>query len=95
MLEGLLLRKNYGQVVYIGDGRGDFCPCTRLGPGDLILSRSSYPDATPCSLTRLLAAEGAIIDKQVLLDTRDLVIVKFITLSIRCFVTSFDTTISR
>ncbi len=41
--------------------RGDFCPCTRLGPTDAILARSNYPDGCPASLLQLLAAESADI----------------------------------
>lgn len=42
MLEGLLLEKKYDSVTYVGDGRGDYCPCTKMGPMDIILARASY-----------------------------------------------------
>lgn len=61
VLEGLLLQHNYQQVVYLGDGRGDYCPCTRLGPNDCILARQRYPDGSPCALPKLLADQGASI----------------------------------
>lgn len=61
VLEDLLLQHNYQQVVYLGDGRGDYCPCTRLGPNDCILARQSYPDGSPCALAKLLADQGASI----------------------------------
>lgn len=47
--------------MYLGDGRGDYCPCTRLGPGDCILARQSYPDGSACALPKLLADQGAVI----------------------------------
>lgn len=42
MLEGLLLGNKYGSVTYVGDGGGDYCPCTKIGPMDTILARASY-----------------------------------------------------
>ena len=59
MVEELLLQQNYQRVIYLGDGRGDHCPCTRLGPSDHILARHSYPDGSPCALLRLLTGQGA------------------------------------
>lgn len=47
--------------MYLGDGRGDLCPCTRLGPTDVILARTHYPDGKAASLLQLLAAESASI----------------------------------
>ena len=58
VLEDLLLQHNYQRVVYLGDGKGDHCPCTRLGPNDCILARRSYPDGSPCALAKLLADQG-------------------------------------
>lgn len=58
MIEELLLQHNYCQIVYLGDGRGDYCPCTRLGPNDHILARQNYPDGTECSLLQLLTEQG-------------------------------------
>ena len=63
VLEDLLLQRNYQQVVYLGDGRGDHCPCTRLGPNDSILARCNYPDGTPCALLQLLADQGAALQE--------------------------------
>lgn len=48
-------------MVYLGDGRGDYCPCTKLGPDDCILARQSYPDKRACALPKLLADQGAAI----------------------------------
>lgn len=47
ILERLLLEGSYTHVVYIGDGRNDLCPCTRLGPGDAILARSQVLPRPP------------------------------------------------
>ena len=58
VIEELLLQHNYLQVIYLGDGRGDYCPCTRLGPNDHILARQNYPDGSECSLLRLLTEQG-------------------------------------
>ena len=57
-MEDLLLQRNYQRVVYLGDGRGDFCPCTKLGPSDHVLARQHYPDGTACALPQLLAEQG-------------------------------------
>lgn len=43
VIERILLQRNYTKVVYLGDGAGDFCPSTRLGPHDSVLSRELYP----------------------------------------------------
>ena len=61
MLEDLLLERNYHQVVYLGDGKGDFCPCSRLGPSDSILARQTYPDGSACALLKLLLDSGGPI----------------------------------
>lgn len=58
VVEELLLQRNYQRGVYLGDGRGDFCPCTKLGPRDHILARQQYPDGTACALPQLLAQQG-------------------------------------
>ena len=58
VMEDLLLHRNYHRVIYLGDGRGDYCPCTRLGPNDHILARQNYPDGTACSLHKLIAGQG-------------------------------------
>lgn len=31
------------RVVYVGDGKGDFCPACRLEPSDLVLCRRDWP----------------------------------------------------
>ncbi|KAK9814809.1 hypothetical protein WJX72_011889 [[Myrmecia] bisecta] len=64
VLEKLLLEQTYSRVVYLGDGGGDFCPCTRLGPDDVILARTAYPDGSACSLLRLLTAQAATVDTE-------------------------------
>src|SRR6476646_9827687 len=61
ILERVLLAEQPTKVVYLGDGRGDFCACTRLGPSDAILARAVYPDGRPAALLQLLAAEAATI----------------------------------
>jgi hypothetical protein len=48
ILEGLLMQSVYDRVIYVGDGRNDFCPCTRLGPSDHILARTEV--WSPCVL---------------------------------------------
>lgn len=61
VIEELLLQHNYRQIIYLGDGRGDYCPCTRLGPNDHILARQNYPDGSECSLLQLLMEQGVPI----------------------------------
>ncbi|GMH38066.1 hypothetical protein BSKO_05950 [Bryopsis sp. KO-2023] len=43
IMEGLLLGQKYDSVIYVGDGGGDYCPSTKLGPSDFVLARTSYP----------------------------------------------------
>lgn len=43
VLEGFLKENPYEMVVYVGDGQGDFCACTCLGPNDVIFARKDYP----------------------------------------------------
>lgn len=50
----------YGRVVYVGDGRGDYCPTVELlhsGLPSLVLARSQYPDGVPCALWVKLRGE--------------------------------------
>ena len=32
------------RVIYVGDGSGDYCPATRLRPGDVLLARRAPHD---------------------------------------------------
>ncbi|KAG2447992.1 hypothetical protein HYH02_007020 [Chlamydomonas schloesseri] len=43
----------YRQVVYVGDGRNDLCPCLALGQGDVAMPRVGF------ALQKLLAAAAA------------------------------------
>lgn len=61
VMEELLLEHNYHQLIYLGDGRGDHCPCTRTGPNDHILARQQYPDGSTCSLLKLLTEHAVTI----------------------------------
>lgn len=36
----------YGCVVYVGDGRGDYCPCLKMTDRDTIVCRTGYSLAT-------------------------------------------------
>ena len=58
VMERLLLQQNYSRVIYLGDGAGDFCPCTRLGSQDMVLARQRYPSGAECALLRMAAQEG-------------------------------------
>ncbi|KAJ0090814.1 hypothetical protein Patl1_13435 [Pistacia atlantica] len=46
------------RVIYLGDGRGDFCPTLKLGDGDFVMPRKNYPlwDLI-CSDPKLIKAE--------------------------------------
>ena len=45
---------DYDRVVYVGDGRNDYCPCSRLTEDDVVLCREGYAlakilkDGSPC-----------------------------------------------
>ena len=34
--------KDYDRVVYVGDGRNDYCPCSRLTEKDVVVCREGY-----------------------------------------------------
>lgn len=44
VLDAVLKRQQYDRVVYLGDGSGDFCPCTRLHHPDIVCARLHYPN---------------------------------------------------
>lgn len=58
VMERLLVQHNYDQVVYLGGGAGDFCPCTRLGPQDIVIARQCYPSGAECPLLRMATQKG-------------------------------------
>lgn len=35
--------RNYKKIVYVGDGRNDYCPCTSLSDKDVVICREGYP----------------------------------------------------
>jgi pyridoxal phosphate phosphatase PHOSPHO2 len=39
IMEQLLKEQQYSSVVYVGDGSGDFCACSKLSAGDTICAR--------------------------------------------------------
>jgi pyridoxal phosphate phosphatase PHOSPHO2 len=44
--------------IYIGDGKGDYCPSLRLGEGDYVMPKENYPLWNLiCSNKQLLKAE--------------------------------------
>lgn len=45
------------KVVYIGDGRGDYCPALRLRPGDLLLARDGGEGGRRYGLLQRIEAE--------------------------------------
>lgn len=50
----------YSRAVYVGDGRGDYCPTVELLNSELpslVLARSEYPDESPCALCVKLRAD--------------------------------------
>jgi pyridoxal phosphate phosphatase PHOSPHO2 len=34
--------RQYDKIFYIGDGKNDFCPCTKIGINDVALAREGY-----------------------------------------------------
>ncbi|XP_058074063.1 thiamine phosphate phosphatase-like protein [Magnolia sinica] len=51
MCKGLIVKRIQASVctdqkkrlIYIGDGKGDFCPSTKLGEGDHVMPRKNFP----------------------------------------------------
>ncbi|CEP01679.1 putative Phosphatase [Plasmodiophora brassicae] len=43
------------QCIYVGDGRGDLCPCIGLGDRDVVLARKGYPLLDHLAKTRVRA----------------------------------------
>lgn len=43
------------QVIYVGDGKGDYCPSLRLTEGDYLMPRKDYP------LSKLLNANSDLL----------------------------------
>ncbi|KAJ8750781.1 hypothetical protein K2173_015962 [Erythroxylum novogranatense] len=37
------LQNERKRFIYVGDGKGDYCPSLRLGEGDFVLPRKNYP----------------------------------------------------
>ena len=60
------LRLGYDRVVYIGDGGGDFCPCTRLLASDVAFARRRYPksDKVAPLLAKIQKSGRFIIEQQ-------------------------------
>ncbi|CAN6271996.1 unnamed protein product [Urochloa humidicola] len=44
-------------VVYLGDGKGDYCPSMKLGEGDYVMPRAGYP---VCELIAAAAPAAAV-----------------------------------
>ncbi|CAL5221062.1 g3185 [Coccomyxa viridis] len=59
VLDNLLAGPRYDRIVYLGDGSGDFCPCTRLRAGDYAVVRECYPTGKQCPLFRKAQMAGA------------------------------------
>lgn len=49
----------YGCVVYVGDGRGDYCPCLKMTERDAVLCRKGY------SLARMIANSPSAVTASV------------------------------
>ena len=47
VLDELMAEADYERVMYLGDGSGDFCPCTKLRPCDYAVTRECYPTGVP------------------------------------------------
>jgi len=43
VMSSFLRQAAYLRRIYVGDGGGDFCPCTKLFENDVILARKGYP----------------------------------------------------
>ncbi|CAN6230912.1 unnamed protein product [Urochloa humidicola] len=50
-------RRRRRAVVYLGDGKGDYCPSMKLGEGDYVMPRAGYP---VCDLIAAAAPAAAV-----------------------------------
>ena len=51
----------YSRVVYVGDGRGDFCPAINLSEGDVVICREGYTLAHKLS-SKSCKADIVVVD---------------------------------
>ncbi|TMW65808.1 hypothetical protein Poli38472_003573 [Pythium oligandrum] len=58
ILDGIRAKTAFDRVVYVGDGKGDFCPALRLTSNDVVLARIIDPDGKPCELLRRLTVHA-------------------------------------
>ncbi|KAG9456558.1 hypothetical protein H6P81_001066 [Aristolochia fimbriata] len=47
------------RIIYLGDGKGDYCPCLKLGEGDLVMPRKDFP------LWDLIACNPGVVKAEV------------------------------
>ena len=64
ILSDYLGRCCYKKVVYVGDGRGDYCPCLRLRECDTIICRAGYRLAKKLDETDGVRASVHVVDFQ-------------------------------
>jgi len=60
VMSSFIQKENFSRRIYIGDGKGDFCPCTKLIENDVILAKKGYP------LAQLLKARQKEIKAKVI-----------------------------
>jgi Putative Phosphatase len=62
IIERIISSDNAGarkSIIYLGDGRGDYCPCLRLSKEDYVMPRDGYP------LSRLISDNTDLVKGQV------------------------------
>ncbi|XP_057467826.1 thiamine phosphate phosphatase-like protein [Actinidia eriantha] len=42
-IQASIAEKGKSRIIYLGDGRGDFCPSLKLGEGDYVMPRKNFP----------------------------------------------------
>ncbi|GFY98436.1 pyridoxal phosphate phosphatase-related protein [Actinidia rufa] len=42
-IQASIVEKWKGRIIYLGDGRGDFCPSLKLGEGNYVMPRKDFP----------------------------------------------------
>lgn len=65
VLSRILSEKAYGQVLYVGDGPGDFCPATQLRSSDMLLARRAPEGSKEFECLQRVAAHGHMLTAEV------------------------------
>ncbi|KAK1290337.1 Inorganic pyrophosphatase 1 [Acorus calamus] len=42
-IQDSMISEGKKRIIYLGDGKGDYCPLLKLGEGDFMMPRKNYP----------------------------------------------------